>query len=129
MVETEYTLNKFADNTKLGRVVDGPDGCAAIQKDLDRLEKWANRKLIKFNKGNAKSCSWGGMTPCTSTHWELTRWKAALQKNILRSLEDSKLNTHQQCALAAKKVNSLLCQQVKGDDRSLLGTGEKHLVC
>ena len=40
---TEYILSKFVDGTKLGGVVDMPGGCAAIQKDLNNLEKGANR--------------------------------------------------------------------------------------
>lgn len=51
---TECTLSKFADNAKLRGVAETPCGCAAIQSDLDRLENWALRDLVKFNKGNAK---------------------------------------------------------------------------
>ncbi|KAK4823609.1 hypothetical protein QYF61_004212 [Mycteria americana] len=48
---TVHTLNKFAVNIKLGGMVDTPDSCTEIQRDLNRLEKWADRNLMKFNKG------------------------------------------------------------------------------
>lgn len=46
----ECTLSKFADNVKLGILTSSPKHHVAIQKDLDTLEKWANRSLKKSNK-------------------------------------------------------------------------------
>ncbi|KAK4830954.1 hypothetical protein QYF61_014413 [Mycteria americana] len=72
---TECTLSKFADDMKLGGVTDAPDGCAAIQSDLDRLEKWPSRNLMKFQKGRCK----------VLTDWGSTDWKATWQRRTLGS--------------------------------------------
>lgn len=50
----EYTLSKSADVEKLEGVTDAPNDCANVKRDLNRLEKWTDKNLMKFKKGNSK---------------------------------------------------------------------------
>jgi len=59
----ECFLTKFADDTKLCGVVDMPEGQDAIQRELDRLERWACPNSCKFNKAKCKVLHLGRGSP------------------------------------------------------------------
>ena len=50
----QCNLSKFDDETKLGGVADTPEGCDAVQQELDRMESWAEKNLMRFNKSRCR---------------------------------------------------------------------------
>lgn len=56
---TECTLSTFADDTKLSGAVESTEGSDTIQRDLDKIEERAHKKLMKFKKLKCKPAAAG----------------------------------------------------------------------
>ena len=73
-------------------MADTPEGCAAIQRDLDRLEKWAGRSLVRFSKGKCQVLHLGRNNPMHQYMLEADRLESSFaEKDVGGLLVDTKV--------------------------------------
>ena len=87
---------------------DTHEGYATIQQDLDRLESWARKNLMRFNKSKCRVLHLG-RNNCMHQYRlgddVLERNSAEMDLGVL---VNDRLTMSQQCALMAKKATGIL---------------------
>ena len=88
-----------------GAPVNVLEGSVAFQRDLDRLEEWANQELMK-NK--CEVLYLGQTNPLQQYGLGTNQLGSGSAEQDLEVLVDSGLNRSQQCVLTARQASSIL---------------------
>ena len=105
---------KFADDTKLFKVVKTQEDCGKLQEDLDKLEDWASKWQMKFNVDKCKVMHLGKNNPNYGYTMQGSTLGTTTQEKDLGVIVDNMLKPSAQCAAAAKRANRMLGMIRKG---------------
>ena len=107
-IDISSNLAKFADDTKIGRAINGAEDCQALQNDLNRLYDWSEKWQMEFNVDKCKVVSMGtaiGNSSYKLNNLEIIKSQCERDLGVLIS---SNLKPREQCIAVRNKANKIL---------------------
>ena len=101
-------LSKFADDTKLGKVVNNESQAREFQSDLDKLYYWSKQWKMEFNLEKCVCMHVGYKNKNFNYHIGETVLKSVESEKDLGIIIDKNFKFTEQCANAVKKANQML---------------------
>ncbi|CAM5148917.1 unnamed protein product [Eretmochelys imbricata] len=110
---------KFADDTKLLKIVKTKADCEEVQKDLTKLSDWATKWQMKFNVDKCKVMHIGKNNPNYTYNMMGPNLATTNQEKDLGVIVDSSLKTSTQRTAAVQKANGMLGIIKKGIENKM----------
>lgn len=125
---TDGTISRFTKDIKLGEVANRPSVCVVIQRDLNRMKKWVNRNVIKFNEGKCKVLPLERNNPRQQDSLMCNQLERSLSEKVMVVLTDKSFKS-QSHVLVGNASGTLACteqccQPIKEVIPPLLRTGK-----
>ncbi|KAJ7415485.1 rna-directed dna polymerase from mobile element jockey-like [Willisornis vidua] len=105
-MKRQCTFMKCFDDTKLSGVAGRPK-IYCHSRDLDKLESWVERNLMKFNQSKCRVLHLGRNNSMHQDRLGDNLLEGSSVKKDLGVLVDNKLSMSQQCGTVAKKANGI----------------------
>ena len=118
IITVNSIISKFADDTKVGRIVEREEDRVALQEDIDSLLAWAEKWQMAFNKDKCKVLHVGRSNP----RFSYTMGGFAPAGQVLVTTKEEKdvgvlvnetLKPSSQCSRAAQTGNRILGQMAR----------------
>jgi ribonucleases P/MRP protein subunit RPP40 len=101
---------KFADDMKIGQVLDSPESTHQLQRTLDRLCEWANRWGMAFNMKKCHVMHVGRNNPRATYTMNGTQLQVTRSERDVGVIISDDLKQAEQCKKAAQTAGTVLGQ-------------------
>ena len=101
-------LRKFADDTKLARIIESINDAILFQQDIDSLVEWAIKWAMVFNELKCKVMHLGRNNPKTVYTMNGVALSETEEERDLGVIVSGTFKPSVQCEMAAKKANQVL---------------------
>jgi hypothetical protein len=104
-------IRMFADDTKIWKTIESKQDCESLQKDLDTLQDWSDKWLLKFNTEKCKVMQVGHKL---NTKYYMGRSGTRIELEIIEEEKDlgvftrSDLKSSTQCLKSAAKARRIV---------------------
>ena len=103
-------VRKFADDTKVSQVIEGPDDAEELQGTLDRLCQWATDWGMAFNVAKCHVMHVGQNNPRHKYHMQGEALKTTEEERDIGVTVTVNLKPSRQCQKAAQTAHTVLAQ-------------------